>query len=74
MDMKPKQIRNFNFTLGTSYQKLNTRTDKKLTIGATATFGNTGNMTTEYTNSTYRYADAAGTKLMKAFLNKKPQI
>lgn len=56
------RIRNFNFTLGTSYQKLNTRTDKKLTIGATATFGNTGNMTTEYTNSTYRYADAAGTK------------
>ncbi|SDJ17935.1 hypothetical protein [Chryseobacterium jejuense] len=57
------RIRNFNFTLGTSYQKLNTRTDKKLTIGATATFGNTGNMTTEYTNSTYRYADAAGTKM-----------
>lgn len=56
------RIRNFNFTLGTSYQKLNSRTDKKLTIGATATFGNIGNMTTEFTNSTYRYADAAGTK------------
>ncbi|SIS55304.1 hypothetical protein SAMN05421786_101177 [Chryseobacterium ureilyticum] len=57
------RVRNFNFTLGTSYQKLNTRTDKKLTIGATATFGNTSNMITEYTNSTYRYIDAtAGTK------------
>ncbi|WP_347219868.1 hypothetical protein [Chryseobacterium sp.] len=56
------RIRNFNFTLGTSYQKLDPRTDKKLTIGATATFGNTSNMTTEYTSSTYRYADAAGTK------------
>lgn len=57
------RVRNFNFTLGTSYQKLNTRTDKKLTIGATATFGNTSNITTEYTNSTYRYSDpTAGTK------------
>ncbi|KFF18687.1 membrane protein [Chryseobacterium sp. JM1] len=52
-------IKNFNFTLGGSYQTLNTRTDKKLTIGATATFGNTSNMTTDYTNSTYRYSDAA---------------
>ncbi|KFF25542.1 membrane protein [Chryseobacterium vrystaatense] len=50
-------IKNFNFTLGGSYQSLNTRTDKKLTIGATATFGNTSNMTTDYTNSTYIYAD-----------------
>lgn len=50
-------IRNFNFTLGTSYQTINPRTDKKLTIGATATFGNTSNMTTEYTNSTYYYTD-----------------
>ncbi|WP_345989750.1 hypothetical protein AAEU33_19305 [Chryseobacterium sp. Chry.R1] len=49
-------VRNFNFTLGTSYQHLNTRTDKKLTIGATTTFGNTSNMTTDYTNSTYFYA------------------
>ncbi|RNA61917.1 hypothetical protein D1631_08210 [Chryseobacterium nematophagum] len=54
-------IKNFNFTLGTSYQKLNSRTDRKLTIGATATFGNTSNMVTEYTNSTYFYSDLAGT-------------
>ncbi|MEE6157498.1 hypothetical protein V2E37_19150, partial [Acinetobacter baumannii] len=58
------RIRNFNFTLGTSYQTINTRTDKKLTLGATATFGNTSNATTDYTNSTYRYADEkAGTKI-----------
>ncbi|HEX7868509.1 MAG TPA: hypothetical protein VF455_00205, partial [Chryseobacterium sp.] len=50
-------IKNFNFTLGTSYQTINTRTDNKLTIGATATFGNTSKMTTEYTNSTYFYTD-----------------
>lgn len=49
-------IKNFNFTLGTSYQSVD-RNDHKLTIGATATFGNTSNMTTEYTNSTYYYSD-----------------
>ncbi|MEJ5106287.1 hypothetical protein [Chryseobacterium sp. MYb328] len=65
------RIRNFNFTLGTSYQKLNTRTDKKLTIGATATFGNTSNMVTEYNNSTYRYIDAAGTKGDEIFIDHK---
>nr|WP_315029650.1 hypothetical protein [uncultured Chryseobacterium sp.] len=65
------RVRNFNFTLGTSYQKLNPRTDKKLTIGATATFGNTSNMTTDYTNSTYRYADAAGTKTDQSILEQK---
>ncbi len=55
------KIKNFNFTLGGSYQSLNTRTDRKLTIGATATFGNTGNNVTDYTNSTYRYSDLAQT-------------
>ncbi|SEN03504.1 Long-chain fatty acid transport protein [Chryseobacterium taichungense] len=55
-------IRNFNFTLGANYQNLNTSTDKKLTIGATATFGNTSNMTTDYRNSTYYYSDAARTE------------
>ncbi|WP_312343830.1 hypothetical protein [Chryseobacterium binzhouense] len=50
-------IKNFNFTLGTSYQKLDTRTDKKFTVGATATFGNTSDMTNEYINSTYYYSD-----------------
>lgn len=54
-------IQNFNFTLGASYQKLNTSTDRKLTIGATTTFGNTSNITTDYRNSTYYYSDAART-------------
>lgn len=49
-------IKNFNFTLGTSYQTINTRTDRKFTIGATATFGNTSNMTADYKNSTYFYS------------------
>lgn len=50
-------IKNLNFTLGTSYQHLDTRNDHKLTIGATATFGNTSNMTTDYKNSTYYYSE-----------------
>ncbi|WP_346984555.1 hypothetical protein [Chryseobacterium sp. POE27] len=54
-------IRNFNFTLGASYQNLNTSTDRKLTIGATTTFGNTSNMVTDYLNSTYYYSDAGQT-------------
>lgn len=54
-------IKNFNFTLGASYQNLNTSTDRKLTIGATTTFGNTSNMTTDYVNSTYYYSDAGQT-------------
>ncbi|KXH85153.1 hypothetical protein [Chryseobacterium kwangjuense] len=65
-------IKNFNFTLGGSYQSLNTRTDKKLTIGATATFGNTSNMTTDYVNSTYLYADAAeSSKILETVIDKK---
>lgn len=50
-------IKNFNFTLGASYQHINTSTDRKLTIGATTTFGNTSNMTTDFKNSTYYYTD-----------------
>lgn len=65
-------IKNFNFTLGTSYQKLNTRTDKKLTVGATATFGNTSNMTTDYVNSTYFYSDAGlTTKASESIIEQK---
>lgn len=48
-------IKNFNFTLGASYQHLNTSTDRKFTFGATTTFGNTSNMTTDYRNTTYYY-------------------
>ncbi|MEG2078733.1 hypothetical protein [Chryseobacterium sp.] len=63
-------IKNFNFTLGTSYQKLNTSTDKKLTLGATATFGNTSNMTTEYKNSTYYYGTGE-TKIGESIIEQK---
>lgn len=63
-------IKNFNFTLGTSYQHLNTRTDKKLTIGATTTFGNTSNMTTDYKNSTYFYS-AVDTKAYETIIEQK---
>ncbi|MBQ0152111.1 MAG: hypothetical protein KBS61_04390 [Chryseobacterium sp.] len=54
------KIKNLNFTLGTSYQKLNTSTDRKLTLGATATFGNTSDMTTNYINSTYYLLNNTG--------------
>lgn len=46
------EIHNFNFTLGTAFQK-NTKSDRLLTLGATATFGNTSDMTTKFVNSTY---------------------
>lgn len=49
------KIKTFNFTLGTAYQK-KLEKDRKLTLGATYTFGNTGQMETQYTNSTYYYA------------------
>ena len=48
------KIKSFNFTLGTAYQKKLAK-DRKLTLGATYTFGNTGKMETLYTNSTYFY-------------------
>ncbi len=54
------KIRTFNFTLGASYQAL-MKMDHKLTFGATTTFGNTKNPTTQYTNSTY-FLDANGEK------------
>lgn len=47
-------IRTFNFTVGTAFQKV-FNTDRKFTAGATYTFGNTGEMETSYTNSTYYY-------------------
>ena len=50
------KIKTFNFTLGSAYQK-KYGTDKKLTLGATYTFGTTGQMDTNYTNSTYYYSD-----------------
>ncbi len=49
------RIRNLNMTLGTTYQKKYDN-DRKLTVGATATLGNTSRMETTYTNSTYLYS------------------
>lgn len=63
-------IKNFNFTLGTSYQKINTSTDNKLTLGATVTFGNTGNMMTDYKNSTYYYGTAE-TKINETIIEQR---
>ncbi|WP_313214173.1 hypothetical protein [Soonwooa sp.] len=46
------KIKSFNFTLGTTYQKKFIN-DHKLTVGATYTFGTTGQLESTYTNSTY---------------------
>ena len=48
------KIKTFNFTLATAYQKALEK-DKKLTFGATYTFGNTGQMESTFKNSTYYY-------------------
>lgn len=48
------KIKSFNFTFGTAYQK-KLKNDKKFTLGATYTWGTTGNLNTEFSNSTYYY-------------------
>lgn len=48
------RVKAFNFTLGTTYQK-KLANDHKLTVGATYTIGNSGNLKNTYTNSTYYY-------------------
>jgi hypothetical protein len=52
------KIKSFDFTLGSVYQK-KLKDDHKFTLGATYTFGATGNTTTYYKNSTYFY-DSVG--------------
>lgn len=49
------KIKTFNFTLGSAWQKT-VGSDRKVTLGATYTFGNTGTMESRYTNSTYFYS------------------
>ena len=49
------KVRNMNFTAGVTYQK-KYENDRKLTLGATSTFGNTSKLTTKFTNSTYYYS------------------
>lgn len=48
------KIKSFNFTLGSTYQK-KIKNDRKFTVGATFTFGTTGDVRTKYLNSTYYY-------------------
>ncbi len=48
------RVKAFNFTLGTTYQK-KMANEHKLTLGATYTIGNSGNLQNMYTNSTYYY-------------------
>lgn len=49
------KVRNFNFTAGATYQK-KFDNDHRLTLGATSTFGNSSDLTTNYKNSTYYYS------------------
>ena len=49
------KVETFNFTLGSTYQK-KFENDRKLTLGATYTFGNSGSLENTYTNSTYFYS------------------
>lgn len=46
------QVHNFNFTIGSIYQK-KFKNNRKFTLGATYTFGNTSDFETTYTNSSY---------------------
>lgn len=48
------KVKSFNFTLGSVYNK-KFGEDRKMILGATYSFGNTGQMETFYTNSTYYY-------------------
>ena len=63
------KVKTFNFTLGSAYQK-KLENDKKFTLGATYTFGNTGEMETRYINSTYYYS-AGETKNNESIIEEK---
>ena len=65
------RVKSFNFTLGTSYQK-KLANDRKITAGATYTFGNTGSMRNFYTNSTYFNTTGGGdTKYFENIIEQK---
>lgn len=49
------KIKSFNFTLGSTYQK-KLKNDRKITLGATYSFGTTSELETTFVNSTYYYA------------------
>ena len=63
------RVQSFNFTLGTTYQK-KLANDKKITVGATYTFGNTGSMKNTYVNSTYYYL-LGDTKAYETIIDKQ---
>lgn len=65
------KIKTFNFTLGTVYQK-KLKNDHKFTLGATYTFGATGNTETYYKNSTYFYG-IGGTATDEQIIDEKSQ-
>lgn len=46
------RVKSFNFTAGSTYQK-KFENDRKITVGATYTFGNAGDILTQFTRSTY---------------------
>ncbi len=50
------KVKNFNFTGGFVFQH-KFKNDKKITLGATYTFGGNGEANTDYKNSTYYYLD-----------------
>lgn len=63
------KVKAFNFTAGTVYQK-KFENDRKLTLGATYTFGSVGTMDTAYKNSTY-YTLADGSKANESVIDKQ---
>lgn len=62
-------IKSFNFTTGAVYQK-KLKNDRKLTFGATYTFGSTGKSSVDYTNSTYYYL-SSNEKMNETILDQK---
>lgn len=63
------RVKSFNFTAGSTYQK-KFENDRKFTVGATYTFGSSGDMTTNYRNSTYFYG-AGNVKLNESVIETK---
>lgn len=66
-DLTTTSIKNFNFTLGTAYQKIFDN-DDHFTVGATTTFGNVGKSTLAYQRSTY-LKDAYNVKTLETILD-----
>lgn len=63
------KINSFNFTLGSTFQK-KLANDHKITVGATYTFGTTGQLESVYQNSTY-YPIVGGGKGYETLIDQK---